>query len=230
MFNFDPIGHIRSDFTEKFGIPRQPGITPSLDGAIVLERTRFNEEALRDLEGYSHIWIIFVFHDLKKSPDKARIRPPRLGGNKYVGVFSSRSPYRPNPIGLSLVKLDEIVIGKEHIEVRIFDHDLLNDTPVIDIKPFISNDVPISEPLFGWQQKEWNSLEVSFSERALAVVQNNTKLHNKIFDILKNDPRPAYKKNKASSHGFTFGEYNITFSVKDNHCLVEDISLSKEDK
>ncbi|MCM8533375.1 MAG: tRNA (N6-threonylcarbamoyladenosine(37)-N6)-methyltransferase TrmO, partial [Lentisphaeraceae bacterium] len=133
MFQFDPIGYIKSDFVEKFGIPRQPGLSPNSEAAIVMERNQFNEEALRDLDGNSHIWLIFVFNSLKKTPDKARIRPPRLGGNKFVGVYSSRSPYRPNPIGLSLVKLNGISIEENEIKVHIKNHDLVDKTPILDI-------------------------------------------------------------------------------------------------
>ena len=223
MFNMPPIGHIRCDFKEKFGIPRQAGISPSVSGAIVLPNTRFNEDALGDLQGFSHIWVIFVFHDLKKPPDKARIRPPRLGGNKYVGVFSSRSPYRPNPIGLSLVELGSINSVKDEIEIDIHGHDLLDGTPVLDIKPYISSDQPCTEVQYGWQARDWDMLEVEFALAAEQAIAPRQELRLQIIDILKNDPRPAYKKGKNSSHGLTLGELNIQFSVRDKICTVDNI-------
>ena len=166
MYNFEPIGTVRCNFIEKFGIPRQPGLSPSSEAIIEFPNNRFFEDSIKDLEGNSHIWVIFIFSSLKKKPDKAKIRPPRLGGNKYVGVFSSRSPYRPNPIGLSLVKFSHISYTKENIRLHISDHDLLNGTPVLDIKPYTNADTPNCEVTFSWQESEWCNLEVSFSEEA----------------------------------------------------------------
>ncbi len=162
MIEINEIGKVRSGFTEKFGIPRQPGLCPSLKAQIVLDYNRFNEEAVRELDQYSHIWVIFYFHKLKKQPDKARVRPPRLGGNKFVGVYSSRSPYRPNPVGLSMVELKNIEVNKKEIILNIRNHDLLNETPILDIKPVVSTDIPTITPNFGWQQTKWNILEVTF--------------------------------------------------------------------
>lgn len=229
MHNFSNLGYIKSNFTEKFGIPRQPGLSPSSKAQIVLEKTAFNQEATLDLGGNSHIWIIFVFHNLKKVPDKAKIRPPRLGGNKYVGVFSSRSPYRPNPIGLSLVKLHDITSDNHCIYLNISDHDLLDGTPVIDIKPYSEYDMPIN-PSYNWQAEPWTNLEVTFSEESLLLLEENRDLKNQIIEVLSNDPRPAYTKNQKRKEpfGLTLGNYNIKFTIDEQFCCV--LSITKLNK
>ena len=221
MFNFSTIGTIECNFVEKFGIPRQPGLSPSSDAKIKMPNTRFNEEALQDLEGCSHIWVIFVFDKLKKIPDKPKIRPPRLGGNKYVGVFSSRSPYRPNPIGLSLVEFKGIDKTNESICVLISNHDLMNGTPVIDIKPYSEFDTP-DDASFNWQNEVWTNLEVSFSAKVNNFLARKPQLKEQIKELLSNDPRPAYMKKKSRSepHGLSIGNYNIKFVIEEYSCCV----------
>lgn len=226
MINIEPIATIRSVFSENFGIPRQPGLCPSSTAYLEFDNNEFNREALKDLDGNSHIWIIFYFHALKKTPDKAKIRPPRLGGNKYVGVFSSRSPYRPNPIGLSLVELEGIEQTQQTIKLNISNHDLLEGTPVLDIKPYISNDSPQSTPTFSWQTNPWQNLDVEFSPKAQTLLRGNPDLRHLITDILKNNPAPAYKSKQTPDKifGMKIQNYNVCFKIKDNHCLVTEIT------
>ena len=226
MPEITPIGTIRSIFREKFGIPRQSGLCPTVRGQVVLPKTDFNIEALKDLEDYSHIWIIFQFHQLKKSPDKAKIRPPRLGGNKYVGVYSSRSPYRPNSLGMSLVELDKVEISNGEIRVHISNHDLLDGTPVFDIKPFVSTDIPSKSPDFGWQQTEWQKLEIEFCNN----INADKKLKKLIKDLLKEDPRPAYEKKKDDKKKYYIivDQWEITFTVSSQVCTVIDITSVKK--
>ena len=229
MYNFSSIGYIKSNFVEKFGIPRQSGLSPSSKAAIVLENTGFNREATQDLEGNSHIWVIFVFDKLKKIPDKAKIRPPRLGGNKYVGVYSSRSPYRPNPIGLSLVQLEGISCAKDSINVHIGNHDLLDGTPVIDIKPYSEFDTP-ENPRYSWQSQPWENLEVTFSEDCLMLLKDKEDFKKQIIEVLANDPRPAYTKKQArvEPYGIRLGNYNIKFTIDEHYCCV--LSITKLNK
>ena len=225
MFNFSTIGIIECNFVEKFGIPRQPGLSPSSDAQIKMPKTRFNQEAIQDLEGCSHIWVIFVFDKLKKIPDKPKIRPPRLGGNKYVGVFSSRSPYRPNPIGLSLVEFKGITKTCDHIYILISNHDLMNETPVLDIKPYSEFDTP-EQATFNWQNEAWDNLKVTFSETANNFLGRKPHLKEQIKELLSNDPRPAYMKKKTRSepHGLTIGNYNIKFLIEEHSCCVLSVA------
>ena len=228
MMELKPIATVRSIFKEKFGIPRQPGLCQSASAYLEFCNNDFNREALKDLEGCSHIWIIFFFHDLKKVPDKAKIRPPRLGGNKYVGVFSSRSPYRPNPIGLSLVELESISFSEEKIKVKISNHDLLEGTPVLDIKPYTECDAPQTEISYSWQQTEWENLEVEFTEDAEAAVKGKNKLRKLICDILKNNPAPAYnsKSKKDKIFGMSINDLNVSFKIENKRCIILKISPS----
>ena len=223
---FKPIAHIRSIFGDKFGIPRQSGICPSATGVIEFENNRFNEDALTDIEGYSHLWVIFYFHSLKKSPDKAKIRPPRLGGNKFVGVFSSRSPYRPNRIGLSLVEVSQIEKTPEFINIHILNHDLLDGTPVLDIKPFISHDTPESSPEYGWQSSQWEQLEVEFAPELSGYLEQKPELHRILTDVLKNDPRPSYKSKVENEqfYGMNINGLEVNFKIDGNSCRVIKIS------
>ena len=226
MINIEPIATISSVFQDKFGIPRQPGLCPSADAFLEFPAENFYKEALKDIEGYSHIWIIFYFHSLKKTPDKAKIRPPRLGGNKYVGVFSSRSPYRPNQIGLSLVENKGTEISNDSVRLHITNHDLLDGTPVLDIKPYISNDIPSETPSFGWQSEPWNNLSVSFSAESEDFLRGKRELRDLIIDVLKNNPAPAYT-NKAKTDrvfGMNLNGFDVRFKTTGKQCLVIKIT------
>ena len=134
---FVPIAHVRSDFKEKFGIPRQSGLVPETLSRIVFDEGFRREEALRGIEGFSHLWIIWVFSANRQVPWSPTVRPPRLGGNRRIGVFATRSPYRPNPIGLSCVKLDRVEQTKEGPVLVVRGADLMDGTPVLDIKPYL---------------------------------------------------------------------------------------------
>ncbi|MCM8539365.1 MAG: tRNA (N6-threonylcarbamoyladenosine(37)-N6)-methyltransferase TrmO [Lentisphaeraceae bacterium] len=226
MITLEPIATVKSIFTENFGIPRQAGLCPASSAYLEFENNDFYREALKDLEGTSHLWIIFYFHALKKSPDKAKIRPPRLGGNKYVGVFSSRSPYRPNQIGLSLVEFSGIEIEQDYIKLKIANHDLLDGTPVLDIKPYLPGDQPSSEPTFGWQTNKWPELNVEFSDTTNEILEDNPTLKQVILDILKNNPAPAYasKQKSPRTYGMKIANRDVNFELIGNKCLVTKIS------
>ena len=226
MIKFEAIASVSSAFPEKFGIPRQAGLCPSAAAFLEFPNTNFYKDALKDLEGFSHLWVIFYFHSLKKTPDKAKIRPPRLGGNKYVGVFSSRSPYRPNPIGLSLVENAGLEVTDNHLRLHIRNHDLLDGTPVLDLKPYISHDRPGTSPAFGWQTEPWTDLEVTFSNESDSFLKDKEELKNLIIDVLKNNPAPAYIKNSENDriYGMKLNNFNIHFKTDEQHCLVLKIT------
>jgi len=163
--DFKPIGYIASCYQEKFGIPRQPGLVPSKSQLTLIDT--FNEESIRGLEGFSHVWLQFLFHETHAQGWKSLVRPPRLGGNKKVGVFASRSTFRPNSIGLSVVELDKIEIKKSKVVLHLLGCDLLNNTPILDIKPYLPYADAIPHAKGGFTQDKPNTLmEVVFTEQA----------------------------------------------------------------
>jgi len=202
--DFEPIGYISSCYQEKFGIPRQPGLVPSSKAQLKLN-DNFNEESIRGLEGFSHIWLQFVFHETLEQGWKSLVRPPRLGGNKKVGVFASRSTFRPNSIGLSVVKLDRIEVNNAKVTLHLLGCDLLNKTPVLDIKPYLPYVDSIPNAKGGFAQEKPNALmEVFFSKQARIQCKDaSERLNEDIFtlisEILALDPRPSYQNNNTIS-------------------------------
>ena len=194
---FTPIGTIQSCYGEKFGIPRQPGLVKSATATLKLLPPYNTPDALRGLEEFSHLWIIFIFHQSAREQWKATVRPPRLGGNERIGVFASRSNFRPNPIGLSVVELLEI----EGTTLKLGGGDFLDGTPVLDIKPYIpyADRILDAEGAFADAAPE-SSNRVEFSpeaERAVQELENETRpaLRQLICDMLAYNPRPAYQPN-----------------------------------
>ena len=186
------IAHIRSDFTTKFGIPRQSGLVDSLKSVIVFEPEYRVTEAFRGLEGYSHIWLIWKFSEAVREEWSPTVRPPRLGGNTRMGVFATRSPYRPNPVGLSSVKLDRIELDSpDGPLLHISGADLMDGTPIYDIKPYLSyvDSHPEATGGFALQQKE-GVIAVECPEDLLEIVPENKR--QALLDLLAQDPRPAY--------------------------------------
>ena len=198
--DFQPIGYITSCYQEKFGIPRQPGLVTAANSSLTLVDS-LNEESVRGLVGFSHIWIQFVFHQTQEQGWKPMVRPPRLGGNKKVGVFASRSTFRPNPIGLSVVTLKSIEICHSRVVLHLQGCDLLNDTPVLDIKPYIPYVDSLADAIGGFaQDKPKFVMDVSFSEKSrsqceLASLRLNEDVTEVIRQILALDPKPSYQQN-----------------------------------
>lgn len=231
-FCFQAIGYIRSCFTEKFGIPRQPGLVPEAE-AIVEIAPPFNQnEAFRGLNRFSHIWIIFVFHECYQQQWKATVRPPRLGGNQRVGVFASRSGFRPNAIGQSAVKLIEISSQKHHLTLKVAGADLLDGTPVLDIKPYLNYADCLPQAISGYAATSpAPKFLVRFSLEAekVCAILDPDRYHNAkqiIIAILSQDPRPAYKANDASRiYGVRLWDLNIRFRYDDTRIEVLDITL-----
>ena len=193
----EPIGRVVSCFTDKFGIPRQSGLAPAASGQIELYPPYNDPEAFVGLEGVSHLWVEFIFHRNRSHAWKPRVRPPRLGGNKTLGVFATRSPVRPNALGLSVVKLEGIVRDKNGVSLAISAHDLLDGTPVLDIKPYVPYADRIDTAVNPVADAPPPHLPVRFSESARVQCQNAERdyprLTELIEQLLQQDPRPQYQ-------------------------------------
>lgn len=236
-FEFEPIGLIRTAFAEKFGIPRQPGMVATAKGVIELRKHPFLAQACRTLEEFSHIWIIFVFHAHGARDWKPSIRPPRLGGRKKVGVLSSRSPHRPNPIGLSAVKLDRIEFDHpKGARIHVSGVDLLDGTPILDIKPYIPFADSIPDANAGWAAAPIERFSVSFTKEALTSITRHEKripdLKATIIEMLELDPRPASQKrkmpaNEKESEGlrfaFTLFDVDVKWEIAGDMFRVLDV-------
>lgn len=230
-YNFKPIGIIHSCYKEKFGIPRQPALVSS-PATIEIESDYAKDEAFRELDSFSHIWVIFVFHGVISQQWKFTVRPPRLGGNNRVGVFASRSMFRPNPIGLSVVEINSIEKKDNKIILNITGGDFLDSTPVLDIKPYIPYADSITTDRAGYAlEKPEVKLNVIFSEVVEAeifrVKNKYPKLKSIITQVLQLDPRPAYQETKQAKKEYAVKlyDYDIKWHVHDNDVLVTELVL-----
>ena len=217
------IAHIHTDFPTKFGIPRQSGIIESLRGTIVFEPEYRNPEAVRGLEEFSHIWLIWEFSEAKRDGWSATVRPPRLGGNVRKGVFATRSPFRPNPIGLSSVKLEKVEIDPKHGPVlHVSGADLMDGTPIYDLKPYIvyTDSHPEAISGFASQPAEY-LLDVDFPEELLQKVPEAQ--HESLIAVLAHDPRPQYQDDPERVYGMAFGKLEVKFKVKDFQLIVVEV-------
>ena len=214
------IGRIRTDFPTKFGIPRQSGVVKELKGRIVFEPEYRNEDALRGIEGFSHLWLIWQFSENVREGWSPTVRPPILGGNTRVGVFATRSPFRPNPIGLSSVKLEGVEVDPHDGPVLIVSGaDLMDGTPILDIKPYIPYADSHPEATEGFRSGGWNRmLEVDFPPELLAKVPE--KQHKSLIEVLANDPRPSYHHDPDRVYGMPFGDVEVKFSVNERELKV----------
>jgi tRNA-Thr(GGU) m(6)t(6)A37 methyltransferase TsaA len=218
--NFEPIGTVESCYTEKFGIPRQPGLVRAARAVVRLRPEARLRDAARELGGFSHLWIIFVFHaglgaDAGKWEWKPRVRPPRLGGARKVGVLATRSPHRPNPIGLSAVELERVDLDAPGgPELHLRGADLLDGTPVLDVKPYVAYADAIPQARLGWLAGEERAapLAVEFSDEAAAQCREleaaRPGLRELVEQTLAQDPRPAFRTS-ADAAGSDPGEYDM---------------------
>lgn len=214
------IAHIRTDFPSKFGLPRQSGIVSDLVGRIVFEPEYRNPDALRGLDGFSHLWLIWGFSvsfasaRVDKSGWNPTVRPPRLGGNRRIGVFATRSPNRPNPIGLSCVKLDGIEVDETNGPViRVSGIDMVDMTPIYDIKPYLPHADCIPDAVGGFSSDVLGKkLSVSVPSQIAAAVPPD-KLAS-LIHVLEEDPRPSYQDDPERVYGFEFAGYAIGFRVE----------------
>lgn len=232
-FSFKVIGYVRSPFREKFAVPRQPGLAKSVESVVELVAPYGAPEAFRELSRFSHVWLVFVFDQCIDKPWHATVRPPRLGGNERVGVFASRAPFRPNPVGLSAVRL----LGMEHRDgtsyLRVQGADLVDGTPIIDIKPYVPYADRIdAEP--GYTSAPDPVLTVEFTELAGAqLVEAGQRLQQPVREVvcelLALDPRPAYRDKSETTDRETYGvklfDFNLRFRVDGTRLVVEALEL-----
>lgn len=217
------IAHIRTDFVSKFGIPRQSGLVEAIKGRIVFEPEYRNPDALRGLEGFSHIWLIWQFSEAIRDTWSPTVRPPRLGGNERIGVFATRSPFRPNPIGLSSVKLEGIELNTSLGPIlHVSGVDLLDKTPIYDIKPYLPYTDSHLEAVGGFTEnaKDYR-LDVEFPEQLLSLIPEEGRAA--IIGILEQDPRPSYQKDPSRIYGLEFRGLDIRFTVRNNLLSVCDV-------
>lgn len=224
------IGIIHSPFKEKFAVPRQPGLAKSIEAELELYPPCNRKELLRGLEDFSHIWLIFLFHQNIGRNWHPTVRPPRLGGNDRVGVFASRSPFRPNPVGLSAVELINISCQDSRILLHLRGTDLVDGTPVLDIKPYLPYTDSLPSASAAFASVEPKTISVAFSEEAeehLAQLQTHyPDLRLAISEILAQDPRPAYRGKKADSksYGVRIYDLNLRWEMDGETALVRAIS------
>ena len=217
------IGHIHTDFSSKFGIPRQSGLVPELKGIITFEPEFRNPQAFRGLEEFSHIWILWKFSKSEKEHWSATVKPPRLGGKKRMGVFATRSPYRPNDIGLSSVKLEKISFDEKlGAMLYVAGADLLDGTPIYDIKPYIAytDSHPDAAEGFAGTVKE-KELQVDFPEELLEKLPKEKR--DAILGVLSQDPRPAYDTDETRLYGVEFAGFDVRFTVTGELLQVKEL-------
>ncbi len=218
-----PIARIHTDFSEKFGVPRQAGLAPSLTGKIVFEPEYRNIRAVKELDGFSHIWLIWEFSLCPDSKFNPTVRPPRLGGNRRVGVFASRSPFRPNRLGLSCVKIEKIETDGENAPIiTVSGVDMTDGTPIYDIKPYIpiADCIPTASEGYTAQTKKYK-ISVNCDEKLLSIIPENKR--QALLELLSNDPRPAYNDEEVKEYGVTFAGFNIRFKYENNSLSVTQI-------
>ena len=216
-FSFEQIGVIRSPYKEKFAVPRQPGLVKSCSGELHLVPPYNQADAVRGLEAFSHLWVLFVFHQTMEGGWRPTVRPPRLGGNARMGVFATRSTFRPNPIGMSLVELRDIRCHKEHVILELGGLDLIDGTPVVDIKPYLpfAESLPDARASYA-QDAPHAGVNVTFSaeiaQQLIGLEKRYPHLRQFIAEVLAQDPRPAYRKNEEE--GKTYAVWLLDFNVR----------------
>ncbi len=223
------IARIHNGFREKFGVPRQSGLVPEVVSRVVMEERYSPSEAFRGMEQYSHFWLLWEFHQADREEWRPTVRPPRLGGNTRVGVFATRSPYRPNKIGLTVVRLERIAEENGRMVLYVTGADMMDGTPILDIKPYIpyADCVPEASEGFTSQTKE-HRLLVDFPEALQALVPPEDL--SAIMGMLAQDPRPAYQHDPERVYGAPYGLVDIRFQVEENQLTVVDVQPYGEEE
>ncbi|MBZ9610158.1 tRNA (N6-threonylcarbamoyladenosine(37)-N6)-methyltransferase TrmO [Rheinheimera maricola] len=228
-YQFNVVGYIQSPYKQKFAIPRQPGLIAEATGYLVLEEDYSDEAILRGIDSFSHLWLLFVFHETADKGWSPMVRPPRLGGNARKGVFATRATFRPNPVGLSVVKLEGVERKNGKLMLKISGIDLLDGTPIIDIKPYLPYSDALPNAAGGFADAApQTAMTVSFAEQASVFCAQQSQypdLQVFIEKVLKQDPRPSYKKQREGeqSYGMTLYNYNIKWTVNGEHNHVTEI-------
>lgn len=221
-----PIAYIHNDYTAKFGIPRQSGLVEEVVSTIVFEPEYRNLEAFRGIEGYSHLWLVWIFSQALRDTWSPTVLPPRLGGKTRMGVFATRSPFRPNPIGLSSVKLVGFAQTKDGPVLHVAGADLMDGTPILDVKPYLpyTDSHPDAVGGFADPVRDYH-LEVVFPEDLMAQVPEH--LQAPVLGLLAQDPRPSYQNDPERLYGVAFGNYDFRFHVKDGVLTVCEVEKLK---
>ncbi len=222
------VAKIHTEFTDKFGIPRQSGLVSSLRGEIVFEPEFRSMDAVRGLEEYSHIWLLWEFSKAKRDNYALTVTPPRLGGKEKKGVFATRAPFRPNSIGLSSVKLEKIYMDEKRGPILVVSGaDILDGTPIYDIKPYLpyTDSHPDARGGFGEEHKDDGIMVVFPREQKLKLPED---VFNRVLDVLKQDPRAAYNKKPDYVYGMSFAGFDIRFTVEEDILYVNDVVQLRE--
>lgn len=217
------VATIHTEFSEKFGIPRQSGLVPSLRGEIHFKGEFCNQDAVRGIEEYSHLWLLWGFSEVKKDGMNLTVAPPRLGGRERKGIFATRSPFRPNSIGLSSVRLEEVRQGENGEPILIVSGaDLLNGTPIYDIKPYLpyTDSHPQARGSFGEAHKT-DCIMVDFPEELQRQLPE--EIRQTVYELLAQDPRAAYNKKPDYVYGMNFAGYDIRFVVEEDVLTVKEV-------
>lgn len=224
-----PIGHIYNSYTGKFGIPRQSGLAGGVVSRIIFADPFSSEEAFREIEGFSHLWLLWEFSENEERGWSLTVRPPKLGGNRRVGVFATRSPFRPNPVGLSCVMLKEVCHTENGVELMVTGADLMNGTPILDIKPYIPYTDAHPEALSGYVPVPSDiRLEVALEAEKPSAMRE-TDLQN-LISVLAEDPRPAYQKDQDRIYGMNFDAWNVRFKVIDQVVHVIEFEETEHER
>lgn len=225
------IATIRTPFRQKFAIPRQPNLVPEAEGRIVFAPGYADANSLRGLDDFSHLWLLFVFHEVIGRGWTPTVQPPRLGGRERVGVFATRSPFRPNPIGLSVVRNLGYQFNQGQLELRVGGVDLLDNTPILDIKPYLPYADALADANSGFaEQAPGHSRPLIFSaaaeESLSALADDGASLRALIRSVLRQDPRPAWrvKDNDQKQYGMNLNDYNIKWRLEDEGIVVSEIA------
>ena len=225
-FTFPAIGVLHSCFQAKFGIPRQPGLIPEATGAIQLLPPYDQPNTVRGLEDFSHLWVLFVFHEALRESWKATVRPPRLGGDRRIGVFASRSPFRPSPIGMSVVRLRGIRCRGGKVVLDIDGVDILDNTPVLDLKPYLpyADIVPAATGGFAPEAPASEALPTSFTPtaeaQAAALEKRLPGFRELARKVVSADPRPAYQREPGRVYGVFLHEYEVVWEAGENSAVI----------
>ena len=228
--SFEIIARVHTDFFEKFGIPRQSGLVKNLKGRIVFEPKYRDASALKGLDGFSHLWLIWKFSEAVCENWSPTVRPPRLGGNKRMGVFATRAPYRPNPIGLSSVKIEKTELSSpDGPIIEVSGADMLDGTPIYDIKPYIAYTDSHPEAIGGFSEDVFdNHLMVQENEKLKNIMPQDK--YESLLQILSSDPRPGYKEDSDRFYGLKFAGYEIKFTVSNGVLKIVSITDEKRRK
>ena len=220
------IARIRSDFQTKFGIPRQSGLVEELTATVVFEPEYRNPDALRGMEGFSHLWLIWQFSESVRAEWSPTVRPPRLGGNTRMGVFATRSPFRPNAIGLSCVKILGLRQDAQYgTVIDVSGADLMDGTPIYDIKPYAPYADCHPEALGGFASTRPDVIPVEFPENLLALIPEEKRAG--LTGVLAHDPRPRYQQDEERIYGMDFGGYNVKFRVTGGTLTVTEVTKTE---